>query len=116
MFVTYGFRIKPVQEGKLYNHPPLGTGDILRLQELFPDNPIWQAKTGGVGNAYYPTPEQARALYEALKSYAETHEESEESYPTGNTTGQFLIYSNLKSVFDDLITFFENELELKAVA
>lgn len=116
MFVTYGFRIKPVQKGKFYNHPPLGTGDIQRLQELFPDNPVWGAKTSQLGNVYYPTPEEARALYDALKDYIETHEVSGESYPTGNATGQFLIYSNLKSVFDDLITFFENELELKAVA
>ncbi|MBI2010736.1 MAG: hypothetical protein HYS89_00655 [Candidatus Colwellbacteria bacterium] len=111
VFVAYGFIIKPVK-GPFYNHPPLGTGDILKLRKLFPDNPIWQARTSGVGNAYHPTPEQARAFYYALKAYAEAHEVSSEQYPTGNTTGRFLVYSDLKSVFDDLIPFFEDELDL----
>ena len=117
MLVTYGFIIKPVKvRGEFYNHPPLGTGDILNLQELFPDNPIWQAETTGIGNVYHPTPEQARAFYDALKAYAGTHKVSGESYPTGNFSGSFLITSTLKSVFKDLIAFFEDELDLRVTA
>ncbi len=112
MFVAFGFKIKPVKNGQFYNHPPLGAGDIDRLNQLFPDNPIWKSEKSTLGNAYLPTREEALAFYRALKAYAERSEISSKEYTTGNFMGSLPVSSNLKSVFDELIQFFEDELEL----
>lgn len=101
------------RKGKVIESPALGTGDIERLKKVFPDNPIWKCRTGGVGNIYIPTEAEAKALYDALVQYYCANDLNDAQYPTGNATGSFLVVSNLLSVFDDLIAFFEKELGFK---
>lgn len=108
MIVLHVFKFD--RNGKTVESPALGTGDIERLKQLFPDNIIWKAQTTSVGNVYLPSEPEARALYDALVKYYCANDVSDRQYPTGNFGGTFLVGSNLLSVFDDLIAFFEKEL------
>ena len=112
MEVFHSFQIAPAHPGsKTEKSPWLTTGDILKLESLFPENPIWKARRGAAPNFYRPTRGEALALYTAMILYLEQNTPSEESYIGGGLTGGGnLSSSNLKSVFDDLIPFFEWEL------
>ncbi len=108
MMVMHSFNVQTNNGVK--KSPSLGTGDITRLQKLFPDNPVWQGQEGDVSNIRHISVEQAKALYEAMvKHYAENGV-SEERFQTGNFAGSFAVVSNLQSTFDELIEFFEKAL------
>lgn len=87
--------------------PGLGSGDIVKLEKLFPDNPVWK---GSSHNVRHISIEQARALYDAMIAYYTENDVSDEQYQSGNFTGTFAVMSSLLSVFDDLIGFCQKEL------
>lgn len=103
--------ILKVQTGaKEIESPVFGTADFLRLQELFPDNPIWSARMSDMKNVYYPTLVQARALYDAMVKHYCNQDVSDQPYRTGGFVGGAPVISSLLSVFTEMIDFFEKEL------
>lgn len=104
------FIFKPEGSGRLVDAPGLGTGDIVRLKQLFPDNPIWKAKRAGIGNIYTPSDEDGRAFYDALVERYCKSELDVTSYPTGDSMSFGTASNNLVTLFYELIRFFETEL------
>lgn len=110
MLVLHSFEVQTGSGVK--KSPFLGTGDMTRLQKLFPNSPVWQGHTNSIGNIRYISVEQAEALYMAMvKHYAESGV-SDEPFQTGNFTGSFAVVSDLQSTFDELIEFFEKTFKL----
>lgn len=111
--VMYSFNVQTASG--VEKSPFLGTGDMTQLKKLFPDNPVWQGRTGGVGNMLYISLEQAKALYEAMVKHYVENDVSDEQFQTGNFTGSIVVVSDLQSTFNELIEFFEKVFEGEAV-
>ena len=109
MFAACGFIISEPAPELWFKHKVLGVEDIEKLKELFPNHSIWSSDVG-TGRRFKPSIEQATSFYYALMAYKLEHEISDEEYYVGTVGGLALITSNLRSVFDDLIPFFETEL------
>lgn len=112
MMVLYSIRM--TIKGKQVESPNLITGDITDLEKLFPKCPFWKARTEGVGNIYYPTTEQAKALYLVIVEYYAKSKLRDQDVPGGNFTGSFWVTTNQTDTFDELIEFFEGECGFKA--
>jgi hypothetical protein len=112
MYTFYCFRVQTKNGEK--ESPSVGAGDIMRLKELFPKNPIWKSCKNDGGNIYLPDLKQARALYKAMVEYRSKNNISRKQYVAGNATGSFgtfSVTSNLRCVFNDFIEFFEKTIE-----
>lgn len=109
IFVAYTFTVDV--DGKKVESPFMGTGDIILLQKLFPDNPIWKCRKSEIGNQMYPTVEELKALYRVLLRHFAKTKVNAKHFVTGNVTGGGpLVTSSELSLFRQLIEFCEKEL------
>lgn len=109
MFISHVFYVN--KDGKNSEGPGLGTGDIHKLKEIFPNHPIWKCRTSDLGNQYYPTNDEVKAFYDSLVEYYAANDISDAVYSTSGMHPE--VVSNLVSVFDDVIAFFEKECGFK---
>ena len=107
MFIMFLFTVKSNNGTK--ESPRLGSGDVVRLQTLFPETTPWK---DGIDNHPTIALPQVEAFYRQLVEYYARQDVSDETYPTANLDGPFVVTSTLVSVFDDLIAFCEAELGL----
>jgi hypothetical protein len=111
MFVMFTFK---TQIGdKTVESPVMGSGDMDRLRNLFPKNPVWGCSKSDMGNQMFPTVEEMKSLYDDLVEYFAKNIFNNEEYQTGNFTGSFAIVSSLRSMFQDIIRFCEQQLGFK---
>ncbi len=101
------FRVKVENETK--ESPAMMGADIRRLRELFPHNSVWETEPR-MGNLYEVTVAPAKALYKVMVEYYVANDVSDEDYETSNFVEGAPVVSNLRSVFDDLLKFFEDSL------
>lgn len=106
MYVMFFFWVKLGSERK--ESPRLGSGDLDRLKEIFPDLSVIAA----LGEHREVGMDEVERLYRQLVGFYAANEVSEEVYQTGNFSGAFAVTSSLVDVFDDLIEFCEKELSL----
>jgi hypothetical protein len=112
MVIQHVFRFKGDGESVI-DSPGLGMGDIVKLKELFPLCSIWKSQLSDFDNIMLPSESEARDLYLNLVQYYCEHDLSDKSYPTGDMIQGCEIVSDLLSVFNALIDFFEETLGFK---
>lgn len=105
MIVLCSFRIQTGSEMK--ESPAMGCVDLEKLKELFPGNSAWSESNSNILNLNL---EQAKDLYSEMVAFYARTEVCAEKYISGGALNIFQIGSDLQSLFNGLIDFFEKEL------
>ncbi len=109
MMIMHCFSVGTGRGDEKRESPHLWREDIVRLQELFPKNPVWDGRTSDETNVYHIDMEQSHVLYDAMVQHYAAHDVDDEQYPS-DTLHSTTIMSSLRSVFDEMIRFFEQIL------
>ncbi len=115
MEVQFCFKVRPegIRAGtRVKVSAGLSVSDIAQLKKLFPGNIAWRGKftATGIDNTYHLSTERARSLYDAVVKYYVENEVSNKQYLVGSSTDSTVATSNLQSLFDKLLKFFEKDL------